>query len=334
MIFSHEKLKNERMAHMQQEELAEKTGISLSVIKNIESGRKKITPESIELIKICNVLDLNPENCFVRNTKIISLFTNKGGAGKTTIAANLSHVLAKEENARVLMIDTDQQMNLTKYYGLLNSTNPDNTNIYEAFVNQDSVKNHIINTDYENLDIVISHYNVGRIEVMLPTMAYRETKFSNILEEVKSDGYYDYVIIDMNPSFSMFNHIILCATDYVIIPLEATAFGLGGIENVIEFVETIQKESLMSSKHKISILGVIISKFQKSLKLSNAIASVADQLFDDKGYMFDTKIKFEAPVGKSQLEEKPIGVNYSKSEIYLQFKEFAKEVTKRVEEFK
>lgn len=334
MIFSYEKLKSERLKQMQQEDLARETDISLSIIKNIESGRKKITPESPELIRICEVLSLNPDDYFVRDTKIVSLFTNKGGAGKTTIAANLSYALAKEEGARVLMIDTDQQMNLTKYYGLLNSTNGDNKNIYEAFVNQESIKNHIVNTDYENLDIVTSHYNVGRIEVMLPTMAYREAKFLNILEEVKSEGYYDYIIIDMNPSFSMFNHIILCATDYVVIPLEATAFGLGGIENVIEFVETIRRESMLSGKHRLRVLGVVISKFQKSLKLSNAIASVADQLFDDKGYMFDTKIKFEAPVGKSQLEEKPLGVNHSKTEVYLHFKELAKEVIKRAEELK
>lgn len=41
MIFSYEKLKSKRLAQMQQEELAERTGISLSIIKNIESGRKK-----------------------------------------------------------------------------------------------------------------------------------------------------------------------------------------------------------------------------------------------------------------------------------------------------
>lgn len=58
MIFSYEKLKSKRLAQMQQEELAERTGISLSIIKNIESGRKKITLNSPELIKICEVLNL------------------------------------------------------------------------------------------------------------------------------------------------------------------------------------------------------------------------------------------------------------------------------------
>lgn len=334
MIFSYEKLKNERMKQMQQEELAEKTGITLSIIKNIESGRKKITLDSQELISICEVLKLNPEDYFVRETKILSLFSNKGGSGKTTTAANVSHVLATEKNLRILMIDMDQQMNLTKHYGLLNNSYADEKNVYKAFVNQESIKNHIISTGYENLDIVTSHYNVGKIEVMLPTMSYRETKFMNILEEVKSDGYYDLIIIDMNPSFSMMNHIILCATDAVIIPLEATAFGLGGIDNVIEFVETIQRESMLSGKHKLDVLGVIISKFDRRLKMSDAIANVAGQLFDDKGYMFNSRIGIDASIGKCQIEEKPLGVNYSKSNAYLAFKDFADEVIKRVKELK
>lgn len=334
MIFSYEKLKGDRLKHMQQEEIAEKTGISLSVIKNIESGRKKITPDSQELIKICSVLNLDAEDYFVRETKILSLFSNKGGSGKTTTAANLSFVLSKEKGLRILMVDVDQQMNLTKHYGLLNNSYADEKNIYKAFVNQESIKRHIISTGYDGLDIVTSHYDVGKIEVMLPTMSYREQKFSNILEGIKNEGYYDLIIIDMNPSFSMLNHIVLCATDAVIIPLEATAFGLGGIDNVIEFVEAIQKESLLSGKHKLEILGVVISKFDRRLKMSEAIANVAGQLFDNKGYMFETRIGIDASVGKCQIEEKPLGINYNKSNANLAFKEFADEVMQRVKELK
>ena len=44
--------------------------------------------------------------------KIISLFNNKGGVGKTTLAYHLSHSLAEMGN-RVLMLDADPQCNLT-----------------------------------------------------------------------------------------------------------------------------------------------------------------------------------------------------------------------------
>lgn len=44
--------------------------------------------------------------------KIISLFNNKGGVGKTTLAYHLSHCLS-EMDYKVLMIDVDPQCNLT-----------------------------------------------------------------------------------------------------------------------------------------------------------------------------------------------------------------------------
>lgn len=44
--------------------------------------------------------------------KIISLFNNKGGVGKSTLAFHLSHILAEMEY-NVLMIDLDPQCNLT-----------------------------------------------------------------------------------------------------------------------------------------------------------------------------------------------------------------------------
>lgn len=46
--------------------------------------------------------------------KIISLFNNKGGVGKTTLAYHLSCALAEQGN-RVLMIDLDPQCNLTLF---------------------------------------------------------------------------------------------------------------------------------------------------------------------------------------------------------------------------
>lgn len=46
--------------------------------------------------------------------KILSIFNNKGGVGKTTLTFHLAHALA-EEGKRVLLVDLDPQCNLTIY---------------------------------------------------------------------------------------------------------------------------------------------------------------------------------------------------------------------------
>lgn len=44
---------------------------------------------------------------------LVSIVNNKGGVGKSTLAANLGSLLALKENKRVLLIDLDPQANLT-----------------------------------------------------------------------------------------------------------------------------------------------------------------------------------------------------------------------------
>ena len=47
-------------------------------------------------------------------TKIISIFNNKGGVGKTTYMYHVAHLLSRRELS-VLMVDCDSQCNLTSY---------------------------------------------------------------------------------------------------------------------------------------------------------------------------------------------------------------------------
>jgi chromosome partitioning protein len=46
------------------------------------------------------------------SAKIISVFNNKGGVGKSTICWNLAHVLGTK-NKKVLLVDFDPQCNLS-----------------------------------------------------------------------------------------------------------------------------------------------------------------------------------------------------------------------------
>jgi len=46
--------------------------------------------------------------------KIISIFNNKGGVGKTTYMYHIAHLLEKQ-GKKVLMVDLDSQCNLSAY---------------------------------------------------------------------------------------------------------------------------------------------------------------------------------------------------------------------------
>ena len=50
----------------------------------------------------------------IRTTAILNL---KGGVAKTTTAINMAAILARDYEARVLLIDGDSQCNTTEFFG-------------------------------------------------------------------------------------------------------------------------------------------------------------------------------------------------------------------------
>ncbi len=48
--------------------------------------------------------------------KTIAIMNNKGGVGKTVTAINLADILARKYRKRVVLVDCDGQMNLTRFF--------------------------------------------------------------------------------------------------------------------------------------------------------------------------------------------------------------------------
>ena len=77
------------------------------------AGAKEFLPKPVlrdDLIRVLSVLSsINPDN-ESQQSKIITLYSNKGGIGKTTIAINLAAELAKVTKTKVALIDLNLQL--------------------------------------------------------------------------------------------------------------------------------------------------------------------------------------------------------------------------------
>lgn len=240
-------------------------------------------------------------------TQVICFANNKGGSGKSTTCANVGYGLT-QLGKKVLLIDGDMQLNLS-----LSFFNEDtvleyaqsNDNLYYAVKNQRDLKDYIVHTEYENLDMIPSSTLMSSIEYELFTKWQREFILKRMLTSIKESGEYDYILIDAPPTLGGWVMNILCASDKVIIPVEATPWGLFGLGNMFEFLEEVRQIS-----PELEVMGIVVTKVDTR---KNYFKQTIDTLRDlEDVFVFDTYIRVDSSVEWSQDNNMPI-MAYRKS---------------------
>lgn len=350
-VFDLEAYREDRKQVCTAEELANRLNMPHSKLINIEHGRRKNVPMD-EYKKICEAAGLSFED-YLREIEenpvvykkpiVITFLTNKGGAGKTSAAVNLAGALVNDYNKKCLVIDSDSQQNTTMHLGMLfpiddtpeeiariNEVYEESKtkNIYQAIINKDDIQNHILKTQWENLDIVMSCDDMSTMDMKMFTMQLSELRVQNILNKLinENPNGYDFIIFDCNPVLSQMNVSVLFATDYVIIPLEAAPFGLRGVQNVLNFVDDIRKQ-----REELKTLGILLNKYDQRKNITKDVSAALFSVDDFSEKIFDTKIPVDTSIENSQGFGEPLFVSFKKSNAYNAYKSFANEVLERIE---
>lgn len=258
-------------------------------------------------------------------TKVISFANNKGGSGKSTTASNVGAALALS-GKKVLMVDGDMQMNLTLSFmdeekALDYAKSGDN--LYSVIKDGRDFSSVIIKGVLKNLDLVPSSTLMSGIEFDLFTKWQREFILKKAIESVKNAGVYDYILIDSPPTLGGWVMNVICASDYVVIPVEASPWGIFGLANMVEFVNDVR-----ALVPQISILGIAVTKADERKKYYKE--TVAELAAQDAFPLFSTIIHTDSAVEWAQERSLPV-VTYKKSaRSAKEYIELAKEINKNV----
>ena len=254
-------------------------------------------------------------------TKTVCFANNKGGSGKSTTCANVAYCMA-QEGKRVLLIDGDMQLNLTLSFfsedealGFVESGN----NLYTAVKEQRSLEDYIVKTPYEGLDIVPSSTLMSGMEYELFTKWQRELILRKCLERVKATGVYDYILIDSPPTLGGWVMNIMCASDYVVVPVEASPWGLFGLANMFDFVEQVK-----GIHPTLRVLGIAVTKADERKNYFKQTVETLAGLEDIK--LFKTYIRIDSSIEWAQDVSKPVGAYKRSARSAKEYSELAKEI--------
>ena len=189
-------------------------------------------------------------------TKVISLYSHKGGVSKTTTSFHLAWKLA-DLGLNVLLADLDPQCNLTSYVvGAADNEeklieiykSKEYENIYdklEPIVSGSgdiTAATKLIPSKHPKIKLLAGSLKLADFDVFisfalssnqtLPFTSPLVGALNHCIRATARAGDFDVVILDLSPSASAFNRSVLMSSDYFIVPTSPEFFSLESLKSM------------------------------------------------------------------------------------------------------
>ncbi|AFZ61162.1 ParA family protein [Anabaena cylindrica FACHB-243] len=202
-------------------------------------------------------------------SRIIALFNQSGGVGKSTLTMNLGYHLAQRHPNRVLLIDMDPQASLTTFMGL----EPENLTktVYEAAVGEEPLTIHP--EPIHGMSLVPSNINLSAAELELVSALMREMRLKNAIAPILDK--YDFILIDCPPSLGILSVISLVAATHVLVPIQCQFKSFQGTDLLLNTVARLRK----AANRSLAIAGFIPTMYDaRTAQESRTFKAISEQL--------------------------------------------------------
>lgn len=215
--------------------------------------------------------------------------------GKTTTAINLAASLAAND-LKVLVIDSDPQGNATTGLGV--AKDPERPSLYHVILGDSPVRDAIINTDFEGLQIISADKNLVGANLELVGSEDREFRLRERIAEIRNE--YHFILIDCPPALDLLTLNALLAADAVLVPIQCEFFALEGISELMDTIDRIKE----SFHHPLKIEGILLTMFDDRTNLTRQVATDLREFFKDE--VFRTVIPRSIRLAEAPSFGKPI----------------------------
>ena len=178
----------------------------------------------------------------------------KGGVGKTTLVSNIA-IRANLYGAKVLMIDLDQQANLTES---MNVDVRDNPVMIDVICKEAQIEDAIVNVS-DGLDIIPSAIENSVLDTKLRDENFPLDRiYKRNIERIKGD--YDVILIDCPPALGPSVGAVALCCDLILAPINPDRYSLSGLRIVYEQFSSLQDKFDTNIDFKI-----VLNKFANTI---------------------------------------------------------------------
>lgn len=248
---------------------------------------------------------------------IIAILNQKGGVGKTTTTVNLAAYLAKAGKS-VLIVDADPQGNSTSGLGIDKESN---FTTYQLLLGLSSVEQTLVDTSVKGVSILPANSNLAAAELELKDHADRESRLKKSLDGLQ----HDYVLIDCPPALSLLTVNALNAADWLLIPVQAEYYAMEGLGQLMDVFQRVKQ----TINPNLNLLGVLVTMYDSRTSLAEQVVAELEKYFGEA--VFPAQIPRNVRLAEAPSHGKPISEHDKWSKGARAYKQFTKEVIKRVE---
>jgi chromosome partitioning protein len=229
----------------------------------------------------------------------VTVLSQKGGTGKTTMVRTLADVL-RRVGLDVLAVDLDPQGNLSDYFDV----DPDATpTIGEVLAGRARA------VDAIHKNIIPANLGLAEAELVLSGKMGRELTLKHALRESRRQ--HDLILIDCPPALGLLTVNALVAATHALVSAEGEYFSLQGVEQVLEVMQ-LARDNL---NENLEWLGVVLNMADMRMVHTRETLAHMRESFGDK--VFTTVIRRSvrypesAERGVSILDYRPeLGTDY------------------------